>query len=442
MNVLERLMQTRNVLAVMALLQLLWLVTRWLLEVLVPQVNPHIGRERFSLVIIYSILVGVAVSRMPASFLFGIRQLKDRLLQNEVLSILTLCVSVGCLSAVYANYKVVAGDELLVFKASRVVAEEGVAHFFGNYASIAWLGPQHPPLVPLIYGFTMHIIGANLFVVRLVSLVLMIVTIVLTYCIARKLYDKETAFLAVLALLSFRYFLSMGAIASNDMPLTFFFVLALFLTARIGATPTYWLSMVSGISVGLGLLTKYTMVLVYPVILIYFTILGSLRRLRSYCAIVVVVSAAMLAAWLLYAEHIGAFVTQRNVLSSYAKVVITTSYGKELLLTTLLAKLPSAVGVYHIPMLFLGATDLMRRRSQSDLFILLWIGVVFLSLSLTLPDHRYFMPAFPALAIMVARGLRRLPEAAEQVIMLALLYCGGVLYLFVDWHRAAFLFFR
>lgn len=40
------------------------------------------------------------------------------------------------------------------------------------------------------------------------------------------------------------------------------------------------------------------------------------------------------------------------------------------------------------------------------------------------------MPAFPALAIMLAHGLRCVPKAAGQVIVLALLYCGEALYLY------------
>jgi len=52
------------------------------------------------------------------------------------------------------------------------------------------------------------------------------------------------------------------------------------------------------------------------------------------------------------------------------------------------------------------------------------------------------MPTFPTLAVLMACGLRCIPKAAEQVVLLALLYCGGALYLFADWDRAAFLFLR
>ena len=91
-------------------------------------------------------------------------------------------------------------------------------------------------------------------------------------------------------------------------------------------------------------------------------------------------------------------------------------------------------------LLVVGGVALLRDKGRSDLFVLFWIAAVFLPLLLTLPDPRYFMPAFPALALVMARGLESVDEATEQVIALALLHCGGALYLFVDWQRTAFLF--
>lgn len=434
MNVLERFMQTRNVLAAMALLQMLWLATKWLLGL-----PPY---RRIPFVLVYTFVVGLAISYMPADLVYRIRQLKERIVKNEKFLILTLCVVVLTIGVVYSSYRTAWEGEGFVFNASKIVAEEGAGPFFADYTRNYYLGDRHPPLVPLLYGFVMYIFGVSLLVIRLVSLLLTIATIMLTYFLAKELYDRETGFLAALVLLSFRHILYVGVAANPEMWVTFFFALALLLTLRLLRTPTYQLSLATGISIGAGLLSKYIMALIYPVVLSYFIAMVPFRRLKFSLAIVTVVSVSMLITWLVYAYQIGVLDTHKDMVAFHAGQVITTNFGKKLLLETLLVRLPSFLGVYHIPMLFLGATDLMQRRSQSDLFILLWIAVVFLSLSLTLPDHRYFMPAFPALAIMVARGLRRLPEAAEQVIMLALLYCGGTLYLFVDWHRTAFLLLR
>jgi hypothetical protein len=118
------------------------------------------------------------------------------------------------------------------------------------------------------------------------------------------------------------------------------------------------------------------------------------------------------------------------------------NYGARLALETIVTRLPSALGVYTLPLLLLGAASLWRNRQRADWFIFTWIALVWLALFLTLPDHRYFMLTFPALSILLARGLFSLRHTAPQVLLLALFYCAGALYLFVDWVRSSHLFLQ
>ncbi len=85
---------------------------------------------------------------------------------------------------------------------------------------------------------------------------------------------------------------------------------------------------------------------------------------------------------------------------------------------------------------------LIQRRNRSDLSLLVWISAVCLPVLLTLPDPRYFLPAFPALAIAGARGLHRRPDVMGRALVLALAYCGRVLYLAGDWYQMRRLFLR
>lgn len=443
MRIVERLMQTRNLLAAMILLQVVWLVMRWFL-----MAAPD--WRQLSLLLVYTIAGGVVIGRMPAGFVSRIRRLKEGLIRNDKLVVLTLCVVLLIGGVIYAHYPRVSPDEVRNFEASRMVAVEGVAPFFTDYGQIPWLGEQHPPLVPLVYGFAMRLLGVNLFVVRFISLVLGLGIVLITYFLGSELYDRYTGFLAAFLLLSFPFFLRMGALANNDMPVTFCFSLALLLTLHLLRTPTYHLSVAVGLFIGAGLLSKYTMVLIYPVLLSYFAVNGPFRRLKFHLGIVILVSVAMVATWLVYAHHIGVLATQGNVIARYAGVGTTTDGGLRLMtkwrieamLEALLTRLPSALGAYSIPMLLLGGLHLVGRRTQPDLFILLWTATVFLLVILTLPDPRYFMPAFPALAIAMARGLTRIPEATEQVVVLALFYCGEALYLYIVLNQAARLFLR
>ncbi len=90
-----------------------------------------------------------------------------------------------------------------------------------------------------------------------------------------------------------------------------------------------------------------------------------------------------------------------------------------------------------IPLLLLGGWQLLQRRNRADYFVLGWIVAVFVPLMLTLPGPRYFFPAFPALAIVMARGILHVGEEKASLALFALLSWGGALYLFVDWDQAA-----
>jgi hypothetical protein len=123
-------------------------------------------------------------------------------------------------------------------------------------------------------------------------------------------------------------------------------------------------------------------------------------------------------------------------------LVLTNEYGRQLLFETVTNRLPSALGLYNIPLIMLGSLLLLWRHSRADVVVLLWLTAVWLPLLLTLPDHRYFMSSFPAIALLMAAGFVLVPKAVDRALLLALLYGASSLYLFVDWTRAAQIFLQ
>lgn len=425
--------QSRYLLAAAASFQMLWLAA---IGVSGSSANP----SGPLLLAVYCIVLGIAVTWAPAGSTQGIQRFTRSLLRDERLLMAALALFV--LSAgLFVSYSgEITADEEANYIASRIVAEQGIGEYFANYGGIYWLGDRHPPLMPLVYGLVMRVLGAHLIVMRLVSLLLSVGTVLLTYLVTKELYDRDTALRATLLLLSIPFLLRFGAFALLDGPMTFLFTLALLLGLRLLRAPSYRLSLVAGLVIGAGLLTRYTMVLIYPVMLGCSFLPGLLRRLKLHLALVVLVSLAVLATWLVYANSKDVFASQQQLISKYATVATTTAWGRGFLLETLLIKLPSYLGVYNVPLLFLGGLNLVRRRSFPDLLLLLWIAAVFLPLALTLPDPRYFMPAFPALAIAMARGLGPTSKVAGRTLALALLYCGGSLYLMLDTYQVAYIF--
>jgi len=297
--------------------------------------------------------------------------------------------------------------------------------------------------MPLVFGLAMSLMGTGLFALRLISMLFTAATVTLTYALGSELYDRETGLLAALFLLSFPYFLRMGSAVQTDVPVTLFFALGLFLIQRLARQPTFPLAVAAGASIVAGFLTKYTMALVCPIVLGYFVINGSVWRLKAYLAVLGLACGGLLAAWLVYAYSSGILAAQMRTIGAYLRVATSFGGGTRWALEMLSTRLTSALGVYNFPLILLGGLCLLKTRSKADWFLLVWIAVVFVTVSVTLPDARYFMPAFPALGIAMARaGVKRFYAASGRVVLLALLYCGGALYLLVDWYRAGYIFLQ
>ena len=202
-------------------------------------------------------------------------------------------------------------------------------------------------------------------------------------------------------------------------------------------TPTYRLSIGIAFLIGVGLLSKYTMVFIYPVVLGFLVVYRSRKSLKRHVCIVILISAAMLSTWLLYAHRLGVLKPQANSIYFFSRLgrydggrwLLFSDWITKQRIKHVCGRLPFALGKYNLTLLTLSGLCLMRRRKQADKVVLLWIGSVFLPVIVMLPHLRYVMPAFPALAIVMAMGLQRIPEATERA--LAFLYGAENLYVYI-----------
>lgn len=131
----------------------------------------------------------------------------------------------------------------------------------------------------------------------------------------------------------------------------------------------------------------------------------------------------MLAAWWLLASRIGVLSLQADAIGSYAVIMTTTPEGWLLLVRNLFLRLPFALGVYNLPLLAAGALHLALNRDFANRLTMAWIAAVFIPLLLTRPEPRFFLPCLPALALMMARGLKLAQGEPWRVVALALIYC-------------------
>jgi 4-amino-4-deoxy-L-arabinose transferase-like glycosyltransferase len=330
-------------------------------------------------------------------------------------------------------------DERGVLGAAELVAGEGVRGLFAHYADNAWLGPQHPPLVPLLYGAVATVTGPHLKVLRVVNLLFGCGTVVLTFLVFERLYDRRRALLAALLLLASPLFVRIASAATNDMPLAFFFVAAVLVALHLERSESDRSAVLLGLVIGLGLLVKYTMLLVFPVLVGLAWQLDRLPLARRVAPVVLAISLAFLLAWLDQAYALGVLGAQQHRLGRLAGVSVRHPRWA---LDALVSKTPAGLGVAVVPWIVCGAVVATWRRTVEDRVVLTWIALVFLPLFLTLPDNRYFLPAYPALAVLGVHALLARPRFAAHALVLAWLLCAVTLlfYARIDLAQKAFLF--
>jgi 4-amino-4-deoxy-L-arabinose transferase-like glycosyltransferase len=453
---IKRFMQSRSLIIVMTVFQLLWLVA-------IVWTGTNTNQRMILSLGVYSVLVSLVVILLPARYILRFHDLQTWLLHKERRLVLVLCLAALLIGTLYAFNQRVWGDEGRSLRVATIVSSDGLV---AGYMESGWLRNKHPPLMPLMNSLILNLFGANLLFLRLASLLFLAASFVVVYFLGRELYDQETGYLGAFFFLSFPLVIRLGSAAMMDIQVTFFFCLALLLVLRLFRTPSYGLSIVIGLLIGLGLLTKYIMVLIHGVLLFCVFFIPDFRKLKPYVFTAIIISFSIFGVWILYANHIGILSEQVHKILNYSGIYqVVRDIGESPLLfaaapsavidepvnplkigiirlglESFFTRIPSSLGVHFFPLILLSGLYLFKQRRRSDVFILSWIGVVFITLFLTLPDHRYFLPAFPAIAILIATFVKRFTETRERVFLLSLLLALGNWYLFVDWVREAHLF--
>lgn len=458
---LKKFATTGAILFSMLVFQLMWLAGIWITR----------ASENWQKLLVVggiSILAYLAVNFSRDSFFEKIGNGINWLANNQRSFLSLLAVVILAVGILYASQqRVWPFDEVENFRASRLIAEEGLNEFFAQYALNNYLANRHPPLIFMINGLALTVFGVNLLTVRMVTLFFGYGMLVASYFLASSLYGKKTAILTVLFLSSFPLIIRESTAGLLDVQATLFFVLTLLLALQLAEKPSLKLGIILGLSLGLGLLTKYMVMFIIPVLFLFFLFHKNFRAMVVPAILSFSVAGALFLLWTWYGSQIGVrvptvagfspsdlFASKQvaNAVPVQSGPVIediaispgsflTSEWGRGFLLNSLITRLPSGLGAYNLPLILLGMFLLVRQKKFSDLFVLMWIGVVSILLILTLPDHRYFMVIFPALAMAGARWTESQPPMSIGRMMLLLLFFQiGSLYVFVDWSRITELF--
>lgn len=358
--------------------------------------------------------------------------------------------------ALYARYqRVWPFDEECHENATRFAAKHGLRAFLERYASFDWLGNQHPPLVPLVGGVLMRTFNETRFTMRLVSVAACLGTLVLIFALGEQLAGPPQGWWAMWFLLSMPLVWRLSSAALLDLPVTFWFVLMVLGMLSTAATGSLVVAFFTGLVLGLGLLTKYVMIEGGLVVFIY---LGLFQSDWLSMGVILLTAAIVFFPWVAFmAQHgilreqlrqfrfLAGWASRRVRRRSRALVEHEAADHRyhwriRMILEMLLSRLPSGIGVHNFPLIAWGLSNLITLDGELRAVLGVWLVVAFFFPLIALPDHRYMLPLFPALALVMGQGITALGSQGIPLAVASLLLTLGNLYLYLDWSRQSHLF--
>ncbi len=360
------------------------------------------------------------------------------------------------IGAIYITNQRVWSDEEENLVPASILASQGFQAFIKEYATNDFYTNRHPPLMPFLYGLAIEVLGPQLSSMRILAFLFCIGVIRMAFLLARNFYDSPTGMIGAILLATFPLIIRLGSAGMLDIPVTFFFLLSLWLCFQLKKYPTYWLAASIGVVLFITTMIRYTGGLVVLVILLIPILFKSYKQYLPQIILALIVFCVLFGMWIFTSHQLGLAVpvvsrfvpfgwkdtNQILPVTFSAEWAFNPTDGLDWVMNSLLTRLPSAIGVYHFPVILIAGLTALKARKSVDLFLIGWIAIIFISILLTLPDHRYFMPAFPALAILMAGWLKEKPDLNLRYTILSVCFLLSSLVLFIDWDRQAELFIK
>ncbi|MBW2013783.1 MAG: glycosyltransferase family 39 protein [Deltaproteobacteria bacterium] len=151
--------------------------------------------------------------------------------------------------------------------------------YYWNYAQHLNIGYlDHPPMVAWLIWLSTTLLGNTEFAVRMGAYICWLISSAFIFGLTRNLFDKSTAFRSLILLAILPIFFATGFVMTPDAPLITCWAGTLHFLERalIGERQTAWWG--AGVCMGLGMLSKYTIVLLAPATLLFLLVDSRSRK--------------------------------------------------------------------------------------------------------------------------------------------------------------------
>jgi 4-amino-4-deoxy-L-arabinose transferase-like glycosyltransferase len=286
----------------------------------------------------------------------------------------------------------------------------------------------YPPIFDLITTGYLQIFGIASISGRLVSVTFAVLAVWMIFEFSNKMYGPKNALLASILLGTMPGFFWFSRVTMLETILIFFFTLVMFFFYSWMTNNSYKTLFLSGLTLGIGILAKYEILIAALAMLATVLLLLRKRLKISMVKVIVILVIAVLVAapWFLMVYQLNGmtkFQTVGYVMQSGAEnrleysnrffapvfylIEITWPYNY------------AAVHPVSLPIIILGLCGLglfAYRRKREDLFLLTWFIVIYIFFT-AIPNKqwRYVDPLFPILAISAANFIFFLYSRVRKV---------------------------
>ena len=324
--------------------------------------------------------------------------------------LLLLVLVVFAFAAVYnLGYMSVQWDEMPHLNGAQMLTRGQIWNYMTTYG-------YYPPLFDLVTTGSFKVLDANETSGRLVAVIFSVLAIALMYFLTKRTYGKRNALIASVFLGSMPGFFWLSRVTMIETMLIFFFELAMYTFYSWITKDSYKTLLFSGLTLGLGILAKYQIVVAALAMLlsVLFLVRGRLKISLAKFLLIFFIAILVVVPWFALVYHydgITKFQTLQYVMTEGGQDRPAYSNRFQPLPVYYLVEMAwpfNDIWVHPIslPIFILGLFGLglfAYRRSKQDIFFLTWFMVIYIFFTL-IPNRqwRYVTPLFPILAISAA----------------------------------------
>lgn len=155
---------------------------------------------------------------------------------------------------------------LLLASLFPLTADESYYWLWSKHLSLSYV--DHPPMIALV-NYMMTMGTENLLMIRLGAVIITLLVSILIYFLAKEIFNEKIAFWSAVLFQILPHFVVVWLTQFVELPLALFWVVSLWLLARIRRAQNSKLWYLLAITLGLGYLSKYTMFFFWPCLAIF-----------------------------------------------------------------------------------------------------------------------------------------------------------------------------